>query len=199
VETVSFISECLAQVQIRLLGTCEGLTQENVLWRPSSRSNNIGFMLWHVARGEDRRTSSLAGRANDLWESDSWYRAFGQPVEAPEPGDRPGLRSLEMPNVEMLVGYLEAVYGQTRQYLSTLASEELDFAPDPSEPERTVASMLRHLITHKNNHHGQIDYLRGLQDETWDLTPGLGVVLPAQQVELGRVSRQRSELPEQNA
>jgi uncharacterized damage-inducible protein DinB len=83
-----------------------------------------------------------------------------------------------MPSVEVLVGYLEAVYGRTRQYLSTLAPEELDDFPNPSEPERTVASMLRHVITHKNNHHGQIDYLRGLQDERWDLTPGLGVVLP---------------------
>jgi len=178
VDTISFISQCLAQVQMRLMGSCKDLTQENVLWRPSPQSNNIGFILWHVARGEDRTTTSLAGRATDLWESDGWYRAFGHPLDAPEPADRPGLRSLAMPNVQMLVGYLDAVYGRTRQYMSALAPEELGAVPNPSEPARTVASMLRHLITHKNNHHGQIDYLRGLQDERWDLTPGLGVVLP---------------------
>ena len=49
-------------------------------------------------------------------------------------------------------------------------------SPDPPEPERTVASLLRHLITRKNNHHGQIDYLRGLRYEGWDLPPGTGVV-----------------------
>jgi uncharacterized damage-inducible protein DinB len=77
----------------------------------------------------------------------------------------------------VLVGYLEAAYGQTQQYLSALSPEELDAVPRPSEPGRTVASLLRHLITHKNNHHGQIDYLRGLQHEGWDLPPGTGVVL----------------------
>jgi len=41
-----------------------------------------------------------------------------------------------------------------------------------------VAGSLRHLITHKNNHHGQIDYLRGLQEEARDLPRGTGVVLP---------------------
>ena len=177
VDTISFISQCLAQVQIRLLGTCDGLTQEQVLWRPAPHANNIGFILWHVARGEDRRIATLAGREADLWESDGWHQAFGQPIEAPEPGDRPGLRSLPVPAVEVLIGYLEAAYGKTRQYLSTLAPEELDAVPDPSEPELTVASLLRHLITHKNNHHGQIDYLRGLQLEGWDLPPGTGVVL----------------------
>ena len=146
-------------------------------WRPAPHANNIGFILWHVARGEDRRIANLAGRATDIWESDGWHQAFGRPIEAPEPGDRPGLRSLAVPSVEVLVGYLEAAYGQTRQYLSTLAPKELDAVRYPSEPERTVASLLRHLITHKNNHHGQIDYLRGLQDEGWDLPPGTGVVL----------------------
>ena len=42
-------------------------------------------------------------------------------------------------------------------------------APDPERPDLTVAGSLRHLITQKNNHHGQIDYLRGLQEEAWDL------------------------------
>ncbi len=32
-------------------------------------------------------------------------------------------------------------------------------------------------FTHKNNHHGQIDYIRGLQDEVWDLPPGTGMNL----------------------
>ena len=177
VDTISFISECLAQAQIRLLGTCDGLTQEQVLWRPAPHANNIGFILWHVARGEDHRITTLAGGAADQWESDGWHQAFGQPIEAPEPGDRPGLRSLTVPDVDVLVGYLEAAYRGTRQYLFNLAPGELVAVPDPSEPELTVASLLRHLITHKNNHHGQIDYLRGLQLEEWDLPPGTGVVL----------------------
>ena len=176
-DTTSFISQCLAQVQVRLLGTCDGLTQDQVLWRPAPHANNIGFILWHVARGEDRLITTLATGAADLWESDRWHQAFGQPIEAPEPGDRPGLRSLKVPDVEVLIGYLEAAHRHTREYLSTLAPEELDAVPDPLEPERSVASLLRHLITHKNNHHGQVDYLRGLQYEGWDLPPGTGAVL----------------------
>ena len=179
-DTVTFISQSLAQVHIRLLGTCEGLTQQQVMWRPAPHANSIGFIIWHVARGEDRLIASLARRAAALWESDGWYQAFGQPVDAPEPHDRPRLRSLAVPSVEVLVGYLKAIDGQTRQYLSDLAPEDLDAVPDSSVPERTVGSMLRHLITHKNNHHGQIDYLRGLQDEWWDLPPGTGVVLPSE-------------------
>ena len=41
-----------------------------------------------------------------------------------------------------------------------------------------LADVLRHLATHKNNHHGQIDFLRGLQQDDWDLPPGTGVRLP---------------------
>ena len=57
--TVKFISDCLEQVQLRLLSTCEGLTQEQVLWRPAPYANNIGFILWHVTRAEDNLVSRL--------------------------------------------------------------------------------------------------------------------------------------------
>src|ERR1700675_4449343 len=39
-----------------------------------------------------------------------------------------------------------------------------------------VATQLRHMITHKNNHHGQIDFIRGLRHPECDLTPGTGIV-----------------------
>jgi uncharacterized damage-inducible protein DinB len=177
-EAMEFITQSLRQVQLRLLATCEGLTQEQVLWRPGPTSNNIGWILWHVARGEDRRICSLRGHQPMLWVSEGWHQKFGQPVDAPAPGDRMGLRSLPIPDLSVLIDFAKAAHQQTMDYLPTLTAEGLDVAPNPSQPEHTVAAALRHLVTHKNNHHGQIDFIRGLQDEAWDLPPGTGVVLP---------------------
>ena len=176
-DTISFISQSLSQVHIRLLATCDGLTQEQALWRAAPHANNIGFILWHLARGEDRRIASLQGSRSELWESQGWYRAFGHPVGSPDPGDRMGLRALPVPALDVLTGYLKAAHDQTLEFLSALTADNLGVAPNPSQPERTTAALLRHMITHKNNHHGQIDYIRGLQDETWDLPPGTGLVL----------------------
>ena len=177
-DTVSFIARCLSQVQLRLLATCEGLAQQQVLWRPGPHANNIGFILWHVARGEDSRVSGLKETRSHLWESQGWHLRFDQPVDAPDPGDRMGLRALSLPALSVLLGYLEAAHEQTLGFLSTVTGDGLDIVPDSSQPYRTVAASLRHLITHKNNHHGQVDYIRGMQDNTWDLPPGTGEVLP---------------------
>ena len=176
-DAITFIADSLAQVQLRLLGTCDGLTQEQALWRPAPHANNIGFILWHVARGEDNMAASLQGGAA-LWEKEGWYERFGQPVEMPDPGDRMGLRALAIPSVETLMGYLDAVHRQTGEYLSTLRPERLDDAAEDFRPGATIGECLRHLITHKNNHHGQVDFLRGLQDDAWDLPPGTGMKLP---------------------
>ena len=177
-DTVSFISECLSQAQLRLLATCDGLSQDRVLWRPATHANNIGFILWHVGRVEDNRVSVL-GRERSLWESQGWHEKFEQPVDAPDPGDRMGLRALPLPSLSILTGYLRAVHRQTLEFLPTLTPDRLNTSPDPSDPQLTVAASLRHLITHKNNHHGQVDYIRGLLDDAWDLPPGTGVMLPS--------------------
>ena len=177
-DTVAFISDCLAQVHLRLMATCEGLSTEQVLWRPAPTANNIGFILWHLARGEDARITSTGKLADDIWATESWHEKFDQPVTAPDPGDRMGLRALAIPSLEVLAGYAEAAHQRTLKYLSGLTPGVVDQAPDPERPDLTVAGSFRHLITHKNNHHGQIDSLRGLQEEAWDLPRGTGVVLP---------------------
>lgn len=65
--TVSFVSQILMQVQLRLLATSDGLTREQTLWRSAPHANNIGFILWHMARNEDDLTSHLCGKQSSLW------------------------------------------------------------------------------------------------------------------------------------
>ena len=143
-DTILFITQSLSQVQLRLLATCDGLTQEQVLWRPGPQANNIGFILWHVARVEDTLASRAGGNQPTLWESEGFHERFGQPVDAPDPGDRPGLRALQVPALEVLTDYLDAAYRRTQELLSTLKPEGLGIVPDPSRPERTLAASLRY-------------------------------------------------------
>ncbi len=181
-EATQFISDCLTQTHIRLMATCEGLTDEQMKWRPAPTANSIGFILWHVARNEDGRISRTAGRKGDfeqdLWVSGGWFERFGQPETAPDPGDRLGLRSLAIPVPEVLISYTKAVNARTAQFLESLDDARLNEHMGDREQQETVSDSLRHVIVHKNNHHGQIDYLRGLQEEDWDLTPGTGRILP---------------------
>ena len=176
--TVLFISQSLIQAQVRLLASCNGLAREQVLWRPAPLANNIGFNLWHLARSEEAIVHHLGGQQPELWESEGWHKRFGQPVEAPDPGDKAGLRDLPIPELGVLVDYLQAVHQRTLALVSELTQEGLDAAPDQSRPDHTLAVSLRHLTTHKNNHHGQVDYIRGLQNQTWDLPPDTSAVLP---------------------
>jgi uncharacterized damage-inducible protein DinB len=178
INTVLFISQSLIQAQVRLLASCKGLAREQVLWRPAPFANNIGFNLWHLARSEEAIVHHLGGQQPELWESEGWHKRFGQPVEAPDPGDTSVLRDLPIPELGVLVDYLQAVHQRTLALVSELRQEALDGAPDQSRPDHTLAVSLRHLTTHKNNHHGQIDFIRGLQDDMWNATPGIGIVPP---------------------
>ena len=176
-DSTAFITDCLAQVHPRPMATCYDLSSEQLVWRPAPTANNIGFILWHLVRNEDARVTNTGKLGADLWATGIWHEKFGQPATAPDPGDRMGLRALAIPSLAVLVGYAEAVHQRTLGYLAVLTPDSLDKLPDPARPEYDVSGSLRHLITHKNNHHGQFDYLRGLQDEVWDLPRGTGVVL----------------------
>ena len=180
--TLKFIADCLTQTHLRLLATCDGLSAEQMAWRPAPTANNIGFILWHMGRHEDGRITSTSNGApgfeTDLWETGGWYLEFGQPVTAPDPGDRLGLRSLAIPPPETLLDYFRAVNQRTMSFIASLDDADLVHTLAPREPRQTVAGSLRHVIVHQNNHHGQVDYLRGLQEEDWDLPRGTGGILP---------------------
>ena len=177
-DTIQFITQSMEQVQLRLLVTCEGLTREQVLWRPFPHANNIGFILWHLGRSDDARVTGLSAGSKDIWETERWHEKFEQPMASPDPGDRLGFQKRRIPELNILLAYLETAHERFKGFMKTVTTSDLDRPVNPSTPQRTVGAVLRHGITHRNNHHGQVDYIRGLQEEEWDLPRGTGVVLP---------------------
>ena len=88
-----------------------------------------------------------------------------------------GLSALPLPFFEVMLRYCEAVHSRNVAYISHRNSAELDqpFASD--KPIYTLGNSLRRLITHQNNHHCQIDYIRGLQDQAWNVPVGTRVMV----------------------
>ena len=179
-DTVKFIEQCLNEVHERLVKSLQGLSPEELVWRPAPHANCIAEIMWHVARSEDRMARPRIGLGPELWETQQWYNRFGYPREQPLDTDYQLLRKLGLPppQFEDLLAYIEAIHQDTLDKLHSLSSDDLDCTPDLIHPERSIASYFRHLITHNNNHHGQVDYIRGLMQPKWDLPPGTGIVQP---------------------
>lgn len=179
-DALKFVEQCLNESYERLVKSLQGLSQEELVWRPAPHANCIAEIVWHVARGEDRMLRSRTGLGPELWESQRWYERFGYPREQSRDADYQLLTTLGLPppQLENLLAYIEALHQDTLDKLHSLSPDDLDRVPDPSHPERPIASYFRHLVIHTNNHHGQVDYIRGLMQPDWDLPPGTGIVQP---------------------
>lgn len=175
-DLMTFIRQSYNEVYARIVGSCRALTPEDLTWRPAPHANPIAFILWHTARAEDRMMHAIAQTKEKVWVAQRWYEKFGHPLELANVVEDAHQRdTLPLPPLEMLLGYLEAVHKNTLECLKGISPAAFNRPTDPYRPERTVGARLRHLTVHGSNHHGQIDYLRGLRHAGWGLPPGTGI------------------------
>ncbi len=175
-DILTFIRQSLTQAQQRLLATLDGVDDDTLVWRPVPHANTILEIVWHVARADDRLGRRRSGLGPEVWRTQAWHRRFGL-AEADDPDATfQFLRETgRMPKLTTIVEYLDAVHADTLERVAHLDPADLDRVPDPARPGWTIAACLRHMVTHKNNHHGQIDMIRGFRQPGWDLPPGSGV------------------------
>jgi len=175
--TTKFIEQSINESYERLVKSLSDLNPDELIWRSAPHANCIAEILWHTVRIEDRMIARIES-SQELWEKQKWYDSFGYPLDLPMNTDYQILTTLKLPppGLADLLSYMSALHQNTMEKLSNLSSEDLDRSPNPSNPERTIALLFRHLIVHTNNHHGQIDYIRGLMQKDWDLPPGTGIV-----------------------
>ena len=71
----------------------------------------------------------------------------------------------------------KAVNECTMRFIASLDDASLEAFMSLEESCQTVGGSLSHVIVLRNNHPGQIDYLRDLQEEDLDLPLGTGDIL----------------------
>jgi hypothetical protein len=62
----------------------QGLSDADLLKRPSDQCNPIGWLLWHQTRTEDA-ILSLIGSLLQAWVADKWHEKFGMPISLTQP------------------------------------------------------------------------------------------------------------------
>ena len=141
-----------------------GLTQEEIAWRPASGCNSIGLILFHLFRSEDSIIQDLLKGKKELWEAGRWYQQLNL-----DPKDTGGHYTVEQvnaftaPALEAILKYGEAVRAATLAYVDALKMEDLDKTVKMPWGEMSVAMMVSLIVEHAAQHIGEMSYLRGLQ------------------------------------
>jgi DinB family protein len=175
-DLMRFIDHSLNQAHERFLATLAGLGEDALVWRPMPHANTIIEIVWHVVRADDRLGRTRSGLGPEVWSAQKWHRRFDMPEDAnPDAAYQFVRDSAAIPSLAAVIDYANAIHVDTRRRLAALDPSDLDRVPDFGRPQWTVAACFRHMITHKNHHHGQIDFIRGLHQQGWDLPPGTAV------------------------
>ena len=145
----------------------EGLTQEEVEYRPGGECHSIGFIVWHYGRALDLWTQTLARKEPQLYEQ-GWADRLGMAAEAMDVGFGYGAEDLAgwvCPDKGLLVEYAAAARDNLLGFLAE--HDDASLVGNTMVTRRgdtiTIAGMFRMLLWEVNQHGGQAGYLRGMQ------------------------------------
>jgi hypothetical protein len=131
--------------------------------QPNSDCNSMGWLTWHLTRGQDAAIAWLSG-GKQIWIEDGWNAKFNRD---PNPGDTgfghktEDVAAFKSPDVGVLLGYHRAVFERAKKYLGNLSAAELGRnLNNPAFPN--VEALLVTILSDDLQHLGQVAYLRGL-------------------------------------
>jgi uncharacterized damage-inducible protein DinB len=158
------LADALERVRESVHQVVEGLTPEELAYRPDADANSIAWLVWHLARVQDDHIAGVAG-GQQLWETGGWAERFALPFDSGAIGY--GQSSEEVAKVradaELLTGYYDAVHSATLSYLDTLTEDDFPRVVDDRwDPPVTLAVRLVSVVNDDTQHVGQAAYVRGL-------------------------------------
>jgi len=165
------LREILDRNEYYLLPGFDGLTDAELRQPVAAGANPIGWLMWHVARVQDRAVAGMTDQ-EQLWIRDGWYARFGREADPEDRGNgdtSEHVAAFAAPSAALLLAYYTAVRAVVNGFLDRL---------DTDDPERPVpgfggamvplASRTGGLLIEALQHTGQIAYARGvIQGEGW--------------------------------
>jgi hypothetical protein len=144
----------------------EGLTEDQLSFRPDAEANSIAWLAWHLTRVQDDHVADVAG-GEQLWTAGGWVERFRLPFDVGAIGY--GQSAHEVGQVratpELLAGYQDAVHRSCVDYVATLSDADYGRVVDERwDPPVTLAVRLLSVLSDTLQHAGQASYVRGLVD-----------------------------------
>ena len=164
-----FAADTLGRMATRLISDLEGLTVDELCYRPDPEANTIAWLAWHVTRVQDHHMAHMEGRVQ-LWVDEGWDVKLGMPSDLDDHGyghTSEQVGAFVPPDGATLAAYQRAVSERTIKYLSGLPDDELGRVIDRSwDPPVTVGVRLASVVNETAQHIGQVSYVRGLVERT---------------------------------
>ncbi len=164
--TADVLRDSFQRITDQLRAVLDGMSQEQLSYRPHEDANSIAWLTWHLTRVHDDHMSEIAGK--QLWVTDGWAEKFGMTSDPHNQGTGHGSAEVASikPDGELLLAYQDAVGARTNEYLDALTSEEMDRIIDTRwEPPVTVGVRIISVINDNTEHAGQAAYVRGLVEK----------------------------------
>jgi uncharacterized damage-inducible protein DinB len=163
--SADLLADGLSRVREVVHEVANGLTPEQLAFRPGPTANSIAWLIWHLTRVQDDHVSDVAG-TEQVWTAGGWAGRFGLPFHAAETGwghssDQVG--QLHATSSSLLTGYHDAVYEASLRFVRTVSDDDLDRIVDERwDPPVSLGVRLVSVIDDDAQHAGQAAYVRGL-------------------------------------
>ena len=141
-----------------------GLTPAEARWQPTVHTNHIAWLVWHMARVEDRWVNRHLRRTAEVWTADGWADRFSMDPESTGFGQTmEDVRAMPEIALTDLRAYFDAVRAVTRQYLDQATDADLAREyPHPHLGARPGTWIVGHILVEESQHTGQAALLRGM-------------------------------------
>lgn len=165
------LTDGFGRVRESVVAVAEGLSPQQLAYRPNGTGNSIGWLLWHLARVQDDHVADVAG-TEQVWTGQGWAARFALPF--PDEAIGYGHSTEEVAQVQvadpaLLVDYYAAVHARTLEYLSGLVDADLDRIVDERwDPPVSLGVRLVSVLNDDTQHVGQAAYVRGILADSED-------------------------------
>ena len=153
----------LNEYYVILKRSLDSLSEEEILWKPNPHSNNVIFLIWHMALVEDNLINKVLLGKERVWITENYYKDF--PELRNETGfafNQEKLDKFPIVDIDWLMNYHNILREGTINFITNIEDEDLSL--DYTFGIRQVKGyfVIGRLMTELSQHLGQVSYIRGM-------------------------------------
>tara|TARA_B110000438_G_scaffold205678_1_gene197342 strand:- start:373 stop:888 length:516 start_codon:yes stop_codon:yes gene_type:complete len=142
----------------------DGLNKIELNWQPSLESNNIIYLVWHMARVEDNWINQIIGGNKTVWSLNKWSEKLN--IKENDYGKgylKEDISNLPDMNINDVLKFYKQQRDQSIIIINELNDEDLnkDYKRLTGELKKGYW-ILGHVLVEESQHLGQIAYIRGM-------------------------------------